>query len=325
MAEPTNQTQPNSQGVSPAGGASGENSEMISLDQLDGMILSEDPKFAADLADVNAIPIDANVDLDVVDLGQEFPTEFENPWKDAVGFRRVLVAIFPFLPRFWDFKFRAKEKLYFSKARYKTTLKQALPVILKATKSGVAAVGSGIKGRLSAFKSLSRSLKLIAIGLILLTAGIVFFIYRSITHGVLPAEKEMLSASLEEWSQQSYKYDAETEMDYFYDSPRTIQNIMSLPKMVVNIQRSASSGPNPMAAMEFFLEGLSPEAIVEVKDREPEVRDLFQRTIEEMTFDEIDGADGKPLLTERLRQAVNGVLTKGKIRRVFIKEAIIKP
>jgi flagellar basal body-associated protein FliL len=134
-----------------------------------------------------------------------------------------------------------------------------------------------------------------------------------------------LIASLEEWSAQTYKYDPETEMDSFYDSPRTIQNIMSLPKMIVNIRPSQGSGPNPMAAMEFFLEGLSPEAIVEVKDRETEIRDLFQRTLEEITYGELDSAEGKQQLTEKLRQALNMNLTKGKIRRVFIKELVLKP
>lgn len=80
-----------------------------------------------------------------------------------------------------------------------------------------------------------------------------------------------------------------------------------------------------MAAVEFFLEGLSPEAIIEVKDRETEIRDLFQRTMEDMTYGELASAEGKQQLTEKLRLALNAYLTKGKIRRVFIKEIVVKP
>lgn len=306
-----------------SGNASADGQE-LSLDQLDSMILAEDPKFAEELSEVKSIPSDGSVDLDVVDLGESFPVE-ENPWKDVVGVRKVIVTILPFLPKLWDFKYRFFNHIHMFRSHSKEMLRNAGPQILQALKSGAQGVGTFIKGRLTTFKELTPSLKAVAVTLLLACGLTVFFVYRSLTHGVLPEDKEFLMASLEEWSAQTYKYDAETEMDSFYDSPRTIQNIMSLPKMVVNLRPSPSSGPNPMAAMEFFLEGMNPEAIVEVKDRESEIRDLFQRTIEESSYGELDSSEGKQLLTERLRQTLNVHLTKGKIRRVFIKELVIKP
>jgi flagellar basal body-associated protein FliL len=95
--------------------------------------------------------------------------------------------------------------------------------------------------------------------------------------------------------------------------------------MVVNIQPSESSGPNPMAAYEFSLEGNSTEVLIEIKDREVELRDLMYRTIEDFTFEQADSPEGKELLTEKLRKEVNMVLTQGKIRKVWIKTAIVKP
>lgn len=296
----------------------------MSLEQLDSMILSEAPDFADVLKDVHSIPSDGSIDLEVVDTGELFPSE-DNPWREPIGFRKFLVTILPFLPGLWDFQDVFFTKLHLKRTQLRNQFQGFGPRLVQGTKSGAKASVEYSKNRLGAFKALSRGMKIVAVVLTLSGVFTVAFVYRSMTRGVLPGDQEFLIASLEEWAVQTYKYDADSDMDSFYDSPRTIQNIMALPKMIVNLQASPSSGPNPMAAMEFFLEGLSPEAIVEVKDRESEIRDLFQRTLEDMTFGELSSAEGKQQLTERLRVALNTYLTKGKIRRVFIKEMVIKP
>jgi flagellar basal body-associated protein FliL len=296
----------------------------LSLEQLDSMILSAAPDFADDLKDMKSLPSDGSIDLDVIDTGQTFPLD-ENPWMNPIGIRKFLVMLLPFLPRLWDFQYRFFSNLYLYRTRFQTFLRELGPRTLQGLKSA-GKIGADVsKQKIVAFKGLTWPLKIVAMCLILLGLFTVVFVYRSMTRGVLPGDQEYLIASLEEWAGHTYKYDPEVEMDSFYDSPRTIQNIMSLPKMIVNIHTSKGSGPNPMAAMEFFLEGLSPEAIVEVKDRETEIRDLFQRTLEEMSYSDLDSTEGKQQLTEKLRQTLNMNLTKGKIRRVFIKELVLKP
>jgi len=316
MVNPTDQSQTKDQ-------AEDQGSE-LSLEQLDSMILSEDPNFAAELKEVKALPMDGSIDLDVVDTGQIIPSD-ENPWRDAIGIRKVLVVILPFLPRLWDFYHNFFSNLYLYRTRVQSFFVGLGPRTLNGIKSGVQTSTSYTKGRVSAFKGLTWPLKIAAVSLILVGLLTTVFVYRSLTHGVLPGDEEFLIASLEEWSAQSFVYDPESEMDSFYDSPRTIQNIMSLPKMIVNLHPSQGSGPNPMVAIEFFLEGLSPEAIVEVKDRETEIRDLFQRTLEDLSYGELDSSEGKQQLTEKLRQVLNSNLTKGKIRRIYIKELVLKP
>lgn len=298
MADPKKQTQTKDQRPVSVEAAEEEKSDLISIDEIDKMILSEDPQFAEDLAKVRALPVDGSIDLDIVELESELPPPKNQNFSD---------------------------KIYFFRLRLSKSIRQLGPLVFKVGKESIT-IGFAFLGRKRAeFKSFGWKLKILAIVLLVACLFTVVFVIRSYTHGVLPGDKALLMASMEEWATQSYKYDSETEMDSFYDSPRAIQNIMALPKMVVNLKESGGSGPNPMAAMEFFLEGMSPDAIVEVKDRETEIRDLFQRTIEEMSFDELDLPEGKQLLTERLRQALNLVLTKGKVRRVFIKEAVIKP
>lgn len=316
MAEPTNSHSPKDQ-------PSVEEGEDLSPDQLESIILSEAPDFAKDLNEVMSLPFDTSVDLDVVDINQIFSPE--NPWQHALGIRKILVTLFPFLPKLWDLQQRTLMAFHLRQAHLSLLLRQMLPKLFQVVKAGGMATLEYSNQQLISFKELTRTLKIAVIGLLLAVLLTLAFVYRSITHGVLPEDKEFLMASLEEWATQSYQTDTETEMDFFYDSTQTIQNIMSLPKMIVNLRPSSLSGPNPMAALEFFLEGLSPEAIVEVKDRESEIRDLFQRTIEEMTYNEMESTEGKQQLTEKLRQALNVHLTKGKIRRVFFKEAVVKP
>lgn len=80
-----------------------------------------------------------------------------------------------------------------------------------------------------------------------------------------------------------------------------------------------------MGAFEFLVEGGAADVVVEIKDRESEIEDLFLRTLEEMTFEQVSSGEGKKQICDRLRKEVNRILTKGFVRRVFIKNAIVKP
>lgn len=80
-----------------------------------------------------------------------------------------------------------------------------------------------------------------------------------------------------------------------------------------------------MGAYEFYLEGMVPEVVIEIKDREVEIRDLMQRVLEEFNFDQAESAEGKLLINEKLKKEVNAKLTTGKLKQVWIKTAIVKP
>jgi len=47
--------------------------------------------------------------------------------------------------------------------------------------------------------------------------------------------------------------------------------------------------------------------------------------VEDLTYDELASGEGKKNLCDRLGKEVNNLLTKGKVRHVYIKTAIIKP
>ena len=88
---------------------------------------------------------------------------------------------------------------------------------------------------------------------------------------------------------------------------------------------SENSGDNPMLAIEVTVEGLSTDAIIEIKDREAEFKDMLSRLTEEKTYDDLVAAEGKRVLTEQYRDLMNANLTRGQVRRVLLKTFIIKP
>lgn len=305
-----------------------ENSEeLLSLDNLDSILAEEDPEFAKSLGEIG--PIDPNAAE--IDSDGAYTIEDEKKlWLKGSAFRQKLAKSFPFLPSL-SFKLKIQRaalrlKWIDAKEKLRIGIKAAGPATLKAIKSGLGKVKEAVGTGLAAFKEFSLVKKLAFVGLIAATFAAVFVGYKAINHKLLPEDQDLFLPSLEEWAQAKYLYDSKEEpMESFYDSTRTSQNMIEMKKIVANIRTSKNSGPNPMAAMEFYLEGTVAEVVVEIKDREPEMKDLFLRTIEDMTYDQMASGEGKQLLCDRLRKDINKVLTTGKVRRVFIKTAIVKP
>jgi hypothetical protein len=225
--------------------------------------------------------------------------------------------------------FRIKLSLTVARLRVKES---AVFLVTKLPKIVLAAVKKFVSAQLEAFSEAQRNfrylswkMKLSFFGILLLMLGTGFFIYRSLTHGIVPAEEELFIRSLESVASQVEEYDPKTETEPFYENLRTSSNILLIPKMVVNIKPSKQSGRNPMGAFEFYVEGLIPEVVVEVKDREIEVRDLMQRVVEGFSFDQLDSPEGKQAMTEKLQKEINPLLTTGKIKKIWIKTIILKP
>lgn len=120
-------------------------------------------------------------------------------------------------------------------------------------------------------------------------------------------------------------YNPNSEAEAFYDNPRFAKNLVTISSMHVNLKASENSGPNPMLALEITVEGLSADAIVEIKDREAEFKDKLLRLTEEKSYDELVETEGKQLLCDQYRDELNTFLTRGQVRKVLLKSFVIKP
>ncbi len=307
--------------------ADGEGEDLLSLESLDSVLAEADPEFAKAL---NEIGPDEGLSIYEEGLELQFTLEDEKKkWQHATGIKAKLLKVMPFLP--WlGFHIKMKRtmmrlSLVKFKQQSRENIKAAGPTLLKALKGGVQSLKHGLGDGLSVFKAYSLVKKLMFVALIIATGVGAFVIYRTATHGLVPQNEELFIGSLGEWAATRYQFNPKNDVESFYESTRASQNIIVTKKLVVNLKRSQESGLNPMGAFEFFVEGAAAEVIVEFKDREFEVNDLFLRTIEDMSYDQMASAEGKQLLCERLRKEVNKILTKGYVRKVYIKTAIIKP
>lgn len=309
---------------------SAESSEenLLSLESLDNILAEEDPEFSKSLSEIGP---DDPVTMQIYDegLALEYTLADELKIWENGPVKKKFLKILPFLPKI---SFRLKmmtTALRFHRAKLKANaieaIKNAGPNAVIWLKGQLANLKAALAEGLSAFKGFSLIKKILFVVLILMTVASVGLLYRLTTKGLIPQTEGLFIASMQDWAGETYHYNPKTDVEPFYESMRASQNMLLLEKMIVNLRRSANSGLNPMGAFEFYVEGTASEVIVEIKDREPEMRDLFQRTIEEMTFDQVSSGEGKQLLNEKLRKEINKVLTKGKIRRVFIKTAIVKP
>lgn len=159
--------------------------------------------------------------------------------------------------------------------------------------------------------------------LVLLT-GLVAFIYFAFVKKSFFHDKELFITSLTGSADKVWALKTEDLNDFFYNTVRVPKNIFNLRRMVINVQSSESSGENPMVALELSLEATSREALVEIKDREGEILDGVQRSLEELTFDELSGDNSKALIEEKVGSRVNSILTLGKVRSVYIVGLIFK-
>lgn len=103
------------------------------------------------------------------------------------------------------------------------------------------------------------------------------------------------------------------------------QYIVLMNKVVVNLKRSASSGENPMAAFNIYLQTSNQETSIEIKNRERELQDFVQRTTEGLSYDQLLSENGKLKWKLALKSELNMVLTQGKIKNIYFKTLLIKP
>lgn len=279
---------------------------LIAMDELDRLIADHDPEFRDQMQDVAGGPIDANIEL--LDLDQLLAEQAERSLRARA--RRLLK--------------RARVFVVGLRATAVHLLKEDLPQRVKT-------LGGWLKSGLGKAKEAWRQFgfkplrfRLLVLAFIAICAGAGAGLYFLFARG-LPESPKLFVQSLEEWSEAAVDYDPATQQEPFYDSVRAAQNVLELPKLVVNLKRTPVSGPNPMMAAEFYLEGNSPDVVLEIKARETEFRDVYMRAMEEFTAEELDTVNGKGKLLERLAREANRLVTKGRVRKVLFKTVVLKP
>jgi flagellar basal body-associated protein FliL len=284
--------------------------DQAAIELLEKSIQDNSPEFLKELESISEIG-NENLDLELVDIDQVIAQQKANSLKARAK-------------RLWQHLNQLGLKVFhFVKSSLIYFVKETGPLYAK---KGIAGLKSGIHtttetlGKVKTFSKIQKAV----LGVIIIGSGLLFYVlFKLATTGLIKDDEKLFVRTMEELSTQKFVYDAENVED-FYNSPRVSQNIMSLRRIVVNIQRSKNSGVNPMGAFEFFLQGNSSDVMVEIKDREAELLDLFQNQIRTFSYDELDTVEGKRRMLEKLTREINEILTKGKITQIYFKNFVIK-
>lgn len=312
-------------------GTSHAEDQELSPEKVDAILKEKDPEFIKSLEQIHHEDSNEYSD-EKFDPGFTLEDE-KNNWQQKNWLKRNLARFIPLIPK-TSYKYKAaKAYIPFFKRKAKKNLKYFFthfkPIILNNSQRLFIkikdAVTSSVTSVVTEIKSYSRNKQIGLAVFVLIASFSTTVVYKVLTHKLFKVQKELFLLSMDEWAQEKYFYGPEDHVEAFYDSTRMVQNILNLKKIWVNLKPSANSGSNPMAAMEFYIEGTIAEVVIEIKDRESEVGDLFLRTVEDLTYDQLASGEGKKNLCDRLGKEVNNLLTKGKVRHVYIKTAIIKP
>lgn len=303
----------------------------MSVEDVDNFLAEQDPDF---LKTIEGIRADKSLTVEQIIIDDETAALHAeiDLWSNYKGFRKIIFKVIPFAPRIslklksLKFKIVAFFQAYWIRFKH-----FSIYLATEGRKKAVAQIKTTLKKRSQEFSDwnynfgqLKLRSKLIFFFSVLLFGTTFFVAYLGFKSKLMPHEKEMFLTGFTHHSTKEYEYDPNVEVEPYIDNPRAAQNLILIPKLIVNLKRLPDSKDNPMAAFEFFIEGMSSDVVVEIKDREHFIKDIIQRSIEEMTFDELDSENGKKDLCVKLQKEISKVLVTGRVKTVRIKTIILK-
>ncbi len=302
----------------------------MTLEDLDAFLELEDPELSKKLGEIgNDKSLKA---ADIVFTLKDIEKSAEKDWWDK---QKGLLKIFNKIPKIYllslgikkIFQFirdrmiglsiRAKNFTYFLATDGRKNIQASIL-------NGVHAVTGKISAVSKFFKKLSLKLKLAFLMLIVGTFGVGFAVYTLVTKDLIHTHDDLFLLRLSQVADSSITYEDST-LESFYENLRASQNLFLIPKVMVNLRRVTGGNSNPMAAFEFVFETVAPEVVLELKDREYEIREQVFRTVEKFSYNDIADVSGKKMMCDTIQREVDKVLLTGKLKKVNLKTFVLKP
>ncbi len=292
--------------------------EALSHEQIDAILIEEDPALATDLEAIRSVVLDNE------SSGKALETEELANLKDKHGMS------------FW-------QRLAFQFLKIGSGLRRFKNLILRAAKDSkgvLREIGVRIKVSLVAwihtrqaaakkasawFSSRNTEKKLALVVSIVAIVGLVFVVARTLRGDLLPKSEKAWVANFADHADGTFTYDVNGAFEDFNDPLLHPEFVVLVERIVVNLTRTpeARESANPMAAFELYLQTDTQDSAIEIKDRNVEIRDAIARSVERMTYPELAEEDGKTKLKLLIRKDLNELLTRGKVRRVFFKTIVL--
>lgn len=298
-------------------------SEEISLEDIDKLLADEDPEFAQQLEEVRAVETDSSIEIES-SVETEDGEETAEAAQPEVKQSNIIFRLLGKARDKWDL-FRIRQKTRFKALFYesivflKTKPKEFAFYLITQLK----ALLQKIKDLINALLDLSRLQKITLLLLIAMGVGAVWLLKANLKGVWIPALQEPIIQSLESVADAEFTFDPK-EVSQFYSAFPQERHEYLFDKIKINLRRTAGHA-NPMGAFELYVLLDSKDTAIEVRDREVEFFDLIQRTLEDESFESLEGEAGKNKLKSRLKRELNQKLTQGWVKDINFKTLILKP
>lgn len=303
--------------------------EELSHDKIDELLMEESPELASEMAAIREVATskeDAGKDeVEIKPLEQDDSVAQAALQGHAkITFReRIRFQLLRLVGLIRAGKDLAKRAAKDSKGVLRELLIRAKVSLVAGIANRREEVSSGLKW----LRARSTAQKVSLLVSIFALAGLVLIAMKMRQGTLLPKTEKVWIANFADVADGDFRYEADGEFEDFNDPLLHPEFVIVIERIVVNLARTpeASESANPMAAFELYLQTDNQEAAVEIKDRSVEIKDSLSRAVERMTYADLVGEEGKAKLKLLIRRDLNGVLTRGKVRRVFFKTIVLNP
>ncbi|MCB0356261.1 MAG: flagellar basal body-associated FliL family protein [Bdellovibrionales bacterium] len=307
-----------------------EEEGVISLDDLDSLLAEEDPEFADEMQKMSNDEELRNAEVEVIEFEQVEEVIEEPQLTYAEKHPKLNKIIAPVKASYIKQKLKIKDFInqsYRKFFEFLVWLKKDFPGLaikkLLDLKNKVLEGLELIKKWLARYKALSKNKKRGIYSALFLTISLAGIIYISFKKSWIPNIVEPLYTSFDHMADSVTTFSPDKDLKSLYQSFPQEEYFVQMAKIIVNL-KSTNPYANPMAAMEFYLQMDSKDTAIEIKDREKQILDVVQRTVEQFTYKELSSKSGVSKLKSVVRSEINNTLNQGRVIKVYQKTMILK-
>lgn len=309
----------------------GNEEETFSLEDLDQILEQEDPGFAESLQQIKEEGVGDAEAIEALAVNSDEEGDAEGPGQTKTQqiknrIEKIRARIVEPCLRAQDFlqmRWRVfRNQLALFHAATLDFLRQGLPERIRWAKSQVRVAYAQSRETVKVFwaKPLAERLGYLGIGFCGL--GALIFMAMIFKSTWLPEWEDPILTSYLEVGKDLGDFSNSEDFQPLFEAFPEVEFPVRLKKVVVNLRRSPGGGRLPMGIFEFFLGVDARDTAVEIRDREKELVDLVQRTLEEFTYNEVMSYPGKVLMKSKIKENINEVLNQGQVNQVYINRMI---
>ena len=301
---------------------------VFSLDDIDKIIEVEDPSFKNELSEIQKQSVEGTDAIESLKLEPEEDTESGKEDDEQLSKRKKLF-LFLFKPILGVQSFvrlrwiRIKNRALMSIDRLSYFVRSELPDRIKYTWSQLRRAFAWLLKQWANFRAFNSTQKLAVAFMALALAASVFFISKTFDRNWLPTFAESLPHSLAQGASFVGVVHSKSELEDLFQVFPKVEYYVLLKKVIVNLQPSYGSGPNPMGAFQIFVGADSQDTAIEVKAREQQILDLVRRTLETFNYNEAASVEGKERMKIALREQINKILDQGRVFNIYFNNFIL--